>query len=348
MKKKRLGVVLGNMCLFLLVIAVLFPLQSLSAERPKSISLASAGEGTSQFSVHAGMASLITKYAGIKAVPEASSVGGKTLHLLHNKEVELASSTDHAAYDAVHGTGQFKKSGKRNFRLLSGGDVFALVMTTLADSGIKSMKDLKGKKVQATHPGNITFTKAGDLFLEAAGMSREDIKSLEYFGSRQIGPALRERRTAASVTGATLRVIPGWLQQLHLEVPVYAFAPAKEKIEGVLPHYPYFLLVALPSSVYGKMTGGNELPTIGAGQSLYSRTDLPDDLVYDVMKAIFDHKDELYTFHKSAVAWVENALRKPVAPFHPGAVKYYKERGLWTPELESIQKKLLAELAASK
>lgn len=348
MKKERLGVLLGSVCLVLLFLVALSPLPALSAEWPKSISFASAGEGTSQFAVHAGMTTLITKYVGIKAVPEASSVGGKTLHLLHNKEVELASSTDHAAYDGARGLGQFEKSGKLNFRALSGGMIFSFVMTTRADSGIKSMRDLKGKKVQATHPGNITFTKAADFFLEAAGMSRADITSLEFFGSRTIAPAIKEKRTAASITGVSTRVVPGWMQKTNLEVPLYLFAPAKEKIAALLPKYPYFLMNPISARVYGKMIGNKDLPTIGTGMSVYCRTDLPVDLVYNIMKAVFDHKDELHPFHKSAVQWTKDPLRKPVAPYHPGAIKYYKEKGLWSTEQEKIQKQLLADVGASK
>lgn len=344
MKKERLVVLFGAICLILVLVMGLSPLLAVSAERPKSVSLASAGEGTSQFAVHAGMTTLITKYVGIKAVPEASSVGGKTLHLLHNKEVELASSTNHAAHDAARGLGQFKKSGKLNFRLLSGGMIFSFVMTTRADSDVRSMMDLKGKKVQATHPGNITFTKAADFFLEAEAMSRANIKSLEFFGSRTIAPALKEKRTVASITGVSTRAVPGWMQKLNLEVPMYLFAPAKEKIESLLPRYPYFLMNPISARVYGKMIENKDLPTIGTGMSLYCRTDLSEDLVYEMMRAIFDHKDELHTFHKSAVQWTKDLLRKPVAPYHPGAVKYYKEKGLWTAETDKAQRQLLAEL----
>jgi len=348
MKKDRMLVLLASVFVALSVAALGRPLDAGGADRPKSVSLASAGEGTSQFAVHAGMTTLMTKYMGIRAVPEASSVGGKTLHLLHNGEVEIGCSTDHAAHDAVLGSGQFEKSGKLNFRLMSAGAGFHLGLSTLRESGIRSVRDLKGKKVQATHPGNITFTKAMDLFLEAAGMTRADINELKFYGSRDIAPALKEGRSAASVTGLSLSAVPGWLQNLNLEVPVLVFAPPREEIAAVLPNYPYFREGVASAKVYGKRVDGEDLHTIGAGMSLYCRTDLPDDFVYEIMKAVFDHKDELKAFHKSADQWTDDLVGKPVAPFHPGAVRYYKEKGLWTTDLEKNQNRLLAEMGSSR
>jgi TRAP transporter TAXI family solute receptor len=344
MKKNRIFVLLSIVCVGFFVAALARPLDAAAADRPKSVSLASAGEGTSQFAVHAGMTTLITKYMGIRAVPEASSVGGKTLYLLHNGEVEIGCSTDHAAYDAAHGSGQFEKSGKLNFRLMSAGAGFHLGLSTLRDSGIRSVRDLKGKRVQATHPGNITFTKAMDLFLEAEGMTRADINELKFYGSRDIAPALKEGRSAASVTGLSLSAVPGWLQNLNLEVPVVVFAPPREKIAAVLPNYPYFREGVVSADIYGNIVDGKDLPTIGAGMSLYCRTDLPDDFVYEIMEAVFGHKDELKAFHKSAGQWTDDLVGKPVAPFHPGAVRYYKEQGLWSTDLEKDQKRLLAEM----
>jgi TRAP transporter TAXI family solute receptor len=348
MEMKRTILVSLSCCFLSLIIVALLPSNAVSVEPPKTISFASSGEGTSQFAVHAGMTKLITKYTGIKAVPEASGAGGKTVRLLHNKEVELAGSTDHAAYEAARGLGPFQKVGKQDFRLLSAGQVSPRAMTTRADSGIRSMADLKGKRVQGTHPGNISFTKGMDIFLEAEGMSNADIKRLDFFGSTSIEPALKERRTDASLTAVSLRAVPGWLQRLNLEVPVYLFAPTKEKLIALLPKYPYVTMTSLAPRVYGKMINNKDLPTIGFGSSLYCRTDLPVDLVYDIMKAIFDHKDELEKFQKGAVEWTENPLGSAVIPYHAGAIKYYKEKGLWTPELENAQQKHLVELGSSK
>jgi TRAP-type uncharacterized transport system substrate-binding protein len=66
------------------------------------------------------------------------------------------------------------------------------------------------------------------------------------------------------------------------------------------------------------------------------------------MKSIFDHVEELLPIHPVARVWVANPVASAVLPFHAGAVRYYKERKLWTDELEKKQKQLLLEAGASK
>ena len=66
------------------------------------------------------------------------------------------------------------------------------------------------------------------------------------------------------------------------------------------------------------------------------------------MKAVFGHLDELYKFHPAAKPFTDEPLVKPVIPFHPGAMVYYKKAGLWTDKLEATQQKLLKEVGATK
>ena len=76
---------------------------------------------------------------------------------------------------------------------------------------------------------------------------------------------------------------------------------------------------------------------------------LLEDLVYKVMKVIFNHVDELLPVHPILRVWVENPLSmNPVLPYHAGAIKYYKEKRMWTEALENRQKQLLVELGAQR
>jgi len=81
---------------------------------------------------------------------------------------------------------------------------------------------------------------------------------------------------------------------------------------------------------------------------MFCRADLPDDLVYAVMKAVFDHLNELYPYHKDVKEWTDNPLRPAVVPYHPGVIQYWKEKGRWTVEMDKLQRQLLTEVGASR
>jgi TRAP transporter TAXI family solute receptor len=87
-----------------------------------------------------------------------------------------------------------------------------------------------------------------------------------------------------------------------------------------------------------------DIVTIGIPQVVICRADVSEDVIYQVMKVIFDHQDELGTFHPEAKAFLENPLESTVIPYHPGVVKYFKEKGLWSANLENKQNKLLQAL----
>ena len=75
-----------------------------------------------------------------------------------------------------------------------------------------------------------------------------------------------------------------------------------------------------------------------------ARDDISDDLVYKVTKAILDNNDEFATYHKIAREWTaENSVQNIALPFHEGAIRYYKEKGLWNDELEAEQQELLKQ-----
>jgi hypothetical protein len=122
----------------------------------------------------------------------------------------------------------------------------------------------------------------------------------------------------------------------------------ENKLNAVLPKYPYFNKGVLTAKIYGEMVDNKDLVSAGVIDNIGCRGDLPEDLVYEVMKAIFDHVEELLPIHPVAKVWVANPLASAVFPYHAGAVKYYKERKLWTDELEQKQKGLLTEVGASR
>ena len=346
MKKLRLLMSVSIVCLLLIITAA--PSLAASPNWPKSISIAAARVGTVNYILSAGMAELIAKHMGIKSVPEPSSVGGKTLHLLNDKEVEFAVSFCDQAYDAARGLGNYKKYGKMNVRQLWMGGSTPFSMLSHNDFGIRSVAELRGKKVMGIYPGNMTFTKVMDLFLEAEGMTREDIKDISFTGWRQGATAIKEKRVAAFIHPFPSVGMAGWLKQVSMEFPVRMFGVSEEKVDWLVKKYSYLNKGTLQAKYYGDILFNKDLVTVGAVVSWFCRADLSDDLVYEVMKTVFGNLDKLYPLHKFVKQYTEKPLVPAVVPWHPGVIKYWKERGRWTNELSENQDRLLADIGVSR
>ncbi len=84
--------------------------------------------------------------------------------------------------------------------------------------------------------------------------------------------------------------------------------------------------------------------TFSYATSWIAREDLPDDIAYWIVKALFDNWDEFAPIHvRAAETTLENAVKNPAMPYHEGVIRYYKEMGVWTTEQENLQKEMLAK-----
>ncbi len=339
-----------SMVVWGLLLVVLTASQSRSAppDWPKTMSFSSGRVGTSVYSVNIGMSELISKYTGVKTVPEAGATS-RNLILLDRKQIELGLSFNDEAYFAARGQGEFKEQGKMNIRLLFSNSVPTLfAFITRRDANIRSVTDLKGKNVMCIYPGSSTFTMGANMIFEAMGMSPASVRAISFGGQQEGSMALKEKRIAAYVYTQTVTSVIPFIQELNTEVPVRLVSAPEEKIDTIMPRYPYFNKGVLPAKIYKDLTDNKDLVSVGVVDIIVCRGDLPDDLVEKIVAAIFDHVEELLPIHPVAKIWTANPVASAVLPFHPGAVKYYKERKLWTEQLEKKQRQLLTEVGASK
>ncbi len=340
--------VLG-ICILLLIVLVFGTAKGIAADDwPKSMIYVGSRAGSAAYAAGVGISALISKYVGVKTVPEAGAAA-KNAMLLHKKEVHFSNVQSDTCYEAVRGLEQFKEFGKMNIRLM-----FTPSLTTPCsfivrrDSGINSVNDLKGKKVMCINPSSPAFTKSADMSFEAVGMTRKDVKAMQFSGFAEAGPALQENRISACIHPHPSTGVGPFLQEFNTSVPARLLAAPWEKLEPLLKKYPYFSKAVLSAKDYGEITNSKDLITIGFKDLVVCRGDLPESLVFESMKAIFEHLNELYTYHPVTKSWTDEPLSSPIVPFHAGAIKYYKEKKLWTKALEETQKRLLAEVGAMK
>ena len=349
MKKANRKVSFVSALLSLFLLSTIGYGNAATGDWPRTMSFLSGRIGTSVYAIVVGMSDLITKYVGIKTVPEAGSPG-KNVILLHKKGAELALGDTNVSYLSARGLEEYKDYGKMNIRLLFTNSVptpFAFL--TRRDANIRSVTDLKGKKVMCIYTPNPTFTVGGNMLFEAVGMTRADVTPVSYSGHQEGDAALKEKRIAAYIHVQTVTSIIPFIQELNTEVPLRIVGVPEEKLNAVLSKYPYFGKATLHAKIYGELIDHKDMVGAGLVDVMLCGGHLPEDLVYEVMKAIFNHVDELLPVHPIVKVWVENPLSMtPALPYHAGAIKYYKEKKMWAEASENKQKQLLLELGAQR
>ncbi|MDZ4247589.1 MAG: TAXI family TRAP transporter solute-binding subunit, partial [Dehalococcoidia bacterium] len=113
-------------------------------------------------------------------------------------------------------------------------------------------------------------------------------------------------------------------------------------VKKISDKYPFLTKQVLPAGTYPGQT--QDVPWIGVSTMTVTRDDIPESLVYAVTKTLWEHLDEFKSMHPAAKEWaIGDVLEERTIPWHPGAIKYYKEKGLWNSELDKLQKNFLAE-----
>ena len=337
-------------CSIALAVVLVFMLAGHAAAEkwPKAIAIAAGHPGGGVHTIATGMGSILSKYLKIKAAGEVGSFG-KNIVLLHKGDVDFGMAQVDIAYEAARGLAQYKQFGKMKIRQIFSGSTPPGAFISKAKSGIKKMADLKGKKVMLEMPAAHNFTHTGDLILKAAGMKRSDFIHLKQSNPVTGRNAMMEGRVDAFFCLFPSVGKTAWAEEINRQSPIYLTSAESEKgLDRAIADVPYARKGILYAKYYRDMVGNKDLLTLGFPHVFLGKPDLPDDFVYAVMKVFYDHLDELITFHIEAKAYLANPLDVAVLPYHAGAIKYYKEKGLWTPKLEERQKELLSEIGVSK
>jgi len=269
------------------------------------------------------VAQYVTNYAEAKVT--AVSTGGSKVNIqsIQDGDFQLGfTQSDVMAY-AWNGEKSFAKDGPtHDFRVL-GGLYAEVVQLVTMDPNIKSVYDLKGKSVSIGEAGSGVYFNAMDV-LDAAGLTLEDIKPQyqSFEGSKE---ALKDKQIQAAfiVAGAPTSAIT----ELATTNGVFLVNIDGELRKKILASCPYYAPLQIPGGTY---TGLDEaVETITVKATVVVSASLPDDTVYAMTAAIFDHAEDIAKENaKGKELSLKNATEGMAAPFHPGAAKYYAEHGI--------------------
>jgi TRAP transporter TAXI family solute receptor len=186
------------------------------------------------------------------------------------------------------------------------------------ESGIKTLQDLKGKRLSVGAPASGTELNARAI-LAAAGMSYDDLGQVEYLPFAESVELMKNRQLDATLQSAGLGVAS--IRDLSTSVPIVVVEIPADVVEKAGSPY---MAATIPAGTYEGQDA--DVQTAAVQNYLVTHSDVPEDVVYAMTKALFENLDDMVAAHAAAKAIkLEGAAANPPAPLHPGAERYYSE-----------------------
>lgn len=264
------------------------------------------------------------KEHGIRCSAESTGGSIYNINTIRAGELEFGVAQSDWQYHAYNGTSKFADKGKfEDLRAVFSVHPEPVTILARADAGVSNITDLKGKRLNIGNPGSGT-RGTWEVIEAALGWSRGDLKLAAELKSAETGQALCDNKLDAyfwlvghpsALTQETLSTCDARL--------VNATGPAIDKL---VADNSFYRTATIPAGMYNNQ---EDITTFGVGATFVSSAKVPDEVVYVVVKAVFDNFADFKKLHPAFANLKEAEMIKDSlsAPLHPGAVKYYKERG---------------------
>ncbi len=290
--------------------------------------IATGGTGGVYYPLGGMLAQVISNkatYNGQKfsATAESSGASVANANLLATKDIESAFVAADILEAAYSGTNQFKDKPIKNLRAIGALYPETVQFVVRANSPINSIADLKGKSVSSGAPGSGQYQLLTDL-LEVHGLTRADVKE-DSSSFTQAADKIKDNNLDATLINAGLPTAA--ITDLALGTEIKILPLVGPKIEQLLKKQPFYAKSILPGNTYKGVA--KDVETIAVRTIWTTHAEIPDEVVYQVTKALFENLDTMSKVHAmGAHITQKTALDIGSTPVHPGAVKYYKEKGL--------------------
>lgn len=259
---------------------------------------------------------------GVRTQVQATKASVENLNLLQQGKGEIAFALGDSVKAAAEGDAEAGFPQKLD-KLRAIAAIYPNYVQIVAsqDSGIKSFADIKGKSLSVGAPKSGTELNARAIF-GALGMSYDDLSRTEYLPFGESVELIKNRQLDATLQSAGLGVAS--IKDLASSVPITVVAvPAEVAQKLGAP----FQAATIPAGTYQGQQ--EDVPTLAITNILVTRSDLSDDEAYQMTKQLFEHLDQMVAAHNAAKAIkLEDAIKGLPVPLHPGAARYYKEKGL--------------------
>ncbi|MCL5960519.1 MAG: TAXI family TRAP transporter solute-binding subunit [Chloroflexi bacterium] len=316
---------------------------------PSTVGIGTHPVGGGFYAVGTGVAKVVSDHSPIKVIVKPFAGPNAWMPMMDAGELELGIlSGNDAGWAYTGGTGYDKPY--KNIRVVArGNEIPVAALVVRVDSGIKSIKELRGKRVTSEYGGNVSIRENVIAMLESVGLGWNDVKQVPVSDYVSGLKAVREGRADAAFAGSTTlaatletdSAVPLHLLNFGDIPPEQAGNPPKDVVEKLRKRQPGAMIYRQKKEGFLKSDAASfSYPTM-----LAASAKLNADVVYAITKAVFENDKELWPVHEWAQGWKQATMFNPdpPTPYHDGAIRFWKEKGLWTPAAEANQKKLLGQ-----
>jgi len=265
----------------------------------------------------------------IKATVESTGGSVYNINSVLSGDLEFGIAQADLTYQAYHGQGAWKDKGaQKKLAVVFGLHNEFVTLVASANSGINGIPDLKGKRVNLGGVGSGQLENSRDL-LKAFGLKESDLKA-EYIKPVESAGLIQDERldaffyTVGHPNGSVSEATSG---RIKVKIVPITGTP----VEKLINELPYYSKGYIPVSLYPNAANAKDgkVPSIGIQALLVTSTDVPADVVYAITKEVVENIQEFKKLHPALGGLdIEDMVNVNVAPLHPGALKYFKEKGL--------------------
>ena len=266
------------------------------------------------------------KEHGIRCTVESTGGSVYNLNTIRAGELDMGVAQSDWQYHAWNGTSKFEAQGpNKDLRAVFSVHPEPFTVVARKDSGIKTFEDLKGKRVNIGNPGS-GQRGTMEVVMAAYGWTKDDFKLASELKSAEQSSALCDNKVDAMVF--TVGHPSGSIKEASTSCDSVIVEVAGPKIDKLVKDNDYYRTATVPGGMYrGTPT---DTKTFGVGATFVTSAKVPDEVIYTVVKAVFENFDQFKKLHPAfGVLKKEEMIKDGLsAPLHDGAVKYYKEAGL--------------------
>ncbi|MEJ2723151.1 MAG: TAXI family TRAP transporter solute-binding subunit [Deltaproteobacteria bacterium] len=291
----------------------------------KFLSFGTGSPAGTYYFLGAGFAAMVNKHVpGVRVTAESTAASTENARYLVRGKMDMGL--------ACMGTlADLKKEGMDvgQVRLVAVGHTSDTHWIVRKDSQIKSCYDFKGRVIGVGPAGSATLNIYSKKHLAAGwGIGFEDI-SPKYIAFHEITRGIRDNTIDAGIIAAGFPIAA--IMELARDIPIRLLETEPDVLKKLQAQYPNVTPLVIPARTYDGID--QDVHTYTLPQMWLCRTDLPADLVYQIIKCVYDRSEDRNAIHPMAKKYtIENAFRGsrsvPVG-YHPGAIRYYEEKGIW-------------------